>query len=160
MYMRYFSTNKNMMPFVAYLWRINVWLLEELLCKSSFSVWISACMGCANQWVSVPVGLDEYALCQSFPWKTRWELVSSMLFLGQHKMVAGFRPRSLFPYQIVYIELLAKWTYILKIARKWTEQRVEIGTVWKRTYVIEVPGAPVLWVIIASLLNVWEIHID
>jgi len=32
--------------------------------------------------------------------------------------------------------------------------------VQKRTYVIEVPGAPVLWVIIASLLNVWEIHID
>ena len=30
----------------------------------------------------------------------------------------------------------------------------------RRTYVIEVPGAPELWVIVVSLLNVWEIHID
>lgn len=30
----------------------------------------------------------------------------------------------------------------------------------RRTYVIGVPGALVLWVIVGSLLNVWEIHID
>lgn len=74
------------------------------------------------------------------------------LFSGQPKMVTGFRPRSLFPYQIVYIGLLAEWTSILKNCEKVNcEQRVEIGTAWKRTYVIEVPGAPVLWVIVAFI---------
>lgn len=37
---------------------------------------------------------------------------------------------------------------------------MEIGTVLKGTYVIEVPGALVPWVILASLLNVCEICID
>lgn len=35
------------------------------------SVWINACMECVNLWVSVQVGGDEDALCQTFPWKTR-----------------------------------------------------------------------------------------
>lgn len=35
------------------------------------SVWINACMGCASLWVNVQVGVDEHALCQSLPWKTR-----------------------------------------------------------------------------------------
>lgn len=37
--------------------------------------------------------------------------------------------------------------------------QVEIGAVLKGTYVIEVPVAPVPWVIVASLLKVCEICI-
>lgn len=37
---------------------------------------------------------------------------------------------------------------------------MEIGAVLKGTYVIEVPGPPGLWVIVASLLNAHELCID
>lgn len=37
---------------------------------------------------------------------------------------------------------------------------MEIGAVLKGTYVIEVPGPPEPWVIVASLLNAHELCID
>ena len=83
---------------------------------------------------------------------------SAWLVSGQHKMVTGVKPRVLFLYQISHTDLLAYRIYILKIARKLTVSlKWKLKLCWREYNVIEVPGVPVPWVIVASLHNGCEI---